>query len=528
MKQRNKRSLAGRRRGKQPSAPWLTGRREAYIAGTLLALGCALRLVALAALPRGLNQDEASSAYEALALLRSGMDRCGNPWPVLLVSWGSGQNALLSYLAIPLAAILGASEWTVRLPVALSGCLTLPVFWRLARMSRGPGFGLAALAILTVNPWHIMMSRWGLESNLLPFFLLTGVWLTALAREKPWLLTGAAAAFGLSLYAYGTAFFFLPLFFCGALVLLRRNLRPVPFLTALAVFLLPALPIGICQARNALGLPAARFLCFTLPRLTEGRQAATSVLGGASPLENLRDLLRILRTQSDGLIWNSLGIGKGGILYVFGLPAAVLGLVYAFRRRAWETEGFLLLALASALVCGVLIRVNINRINMLWLPLIYFSALGLWAALQKLRLWALLPAAGIAVCFALFLSGYGAALGRSGNANFFPGLGEAIRAALAQNAGTVYVSNVVNQPYIFALYYGEIPPETFVESVEYSDPDAAFRQVERFAGFEFSDPDRADVLVLHGSELAGRNVTGIYGSYYLCEVEPSEQETQTQ
>ena len=34
---------------------------------------------------------------------------------------------------------------------------------------RGTGFGLLALLVLALNPWHIMISRWALESNLLPF-----------------------------------------------------------------------------------------------------------------------------------------------------------------------------------------------------------------------------------------------------------------------------------------------------------------------------------------------------------------------
>lgn len=35
--------------------------------------------------------------------------------------------------------------------------------------------GLWAMLLLSVCPWHIMMSRWGLESNLAPGFLLFGL-----------------------------------------------------------------------------------------------------------------------------------------------------------------------------------------------------------------------------------------------------------------------------------------------------------------------------------------------------------------
>ena len=101
----------------------LSRRTEAACAAALFALGFALRLAALAALPAGLNQDEASALYDAWAILNYGVDRNMNALPVLLVSWGSGQNALLSYLAMPFIALLGPTVWALRLPMALSGCL---------------------------------------------------------------------------------------------------------------------------------------------------------------------------------------------------------------------------------------------------------------------------------------------------------------------------------------------------------------------------------------------------------------------
>lgn len=495
-------------------------RRERLLAALLLVLGAVLRLAALGSLPFGLNQDEASAGYEALALLRAGVDRCGQRWPVLFISWGSGQNVLMSYLALPLMGLFGLSEWTLRLPNAISGCLTLFVFWRLSRRCGGRRFGLLALALLALNPWHIMMSRWALESNLLPFFLMTGVWCTSLAREKPWALVGAAACFGLGLYAYGTAFFFLPVYLICAVIWLRRDLRPASFLTALALFAVLALPIALCQMRNALGLPETRLFGLTLPRLTEGRQAATSVFGGggaAAALENFREFLKILRQGGDGLPWNALPFWRGGLLYFFGLPTAVLGAVYSvLARKDRDAEAPMRFALLSALLCAFFIRVNVNRINMIWLPLVYFSALGCRQIGRLLGRFAPMALAGIVLCFAVFLGSYCAAFGGNGNVNFFPGLGGAIRAAEETGAETVYITDRVNQPYIFALFYTETPPEDFLASVQYRNPEGAFRRVDRFAGFEFADPDVSDVRVLFRSEAGEREVLARSGWFVVC------------
>lgn len=487
----------------------------------LLALGCALRLAALGAVPYGLNQDEASAGYETWALLTSGVDRCGKSWPVLFISWGSGQNVLMSYLALPFVALLGLSELSIRLPNALCGCLTLLVFWRFSRRARGRAFGLLALFLLAVNPWHVMMSRWALESNLLPFFLLLGIWLTSFAREKPWALAGAAAAFGLSLYAYGTAFFFLPVYLVGAVIWLRRDLKPAPFCVSLAIFLVLALPIALCQLENALGWEEISVLGITLPRLTEGRQSATSVFGGgglAAAWQNFRSFLSILAGGGDGLPYNALPFWRGGIFYFFGLPTAMLGIAGSvMARRDRGREGPMRLALLAGLVCAFLIQGNINRLNMLWLPLVWFSALGCWYILEKLGRWAVVPVAGIVLCAAVFVTSYRAEFAGRGNVNYFPGLGEAIEYADTRGAERIYITDYVNAPYAFALFYTRPAPEDFAATVEYTDETAAFRAVERFTGFEFQSAEGCDILILHESETGDRPVLYRAGRFAVCE-----------
>jgi len=54
-------------------------------------------------IPPGLNQDEASPAHDAYALIHHGVDRHGYRLPVVLVSWGSGMEALA---ALPVFFVL--------------------------------------------------------------------------------------------------------------------------------------------------------------------------------------------------------------------------------------------------------------------------------------------------------------------------------------------------------------------------------------------------------------------------------------
>ena len=74
----------------------MSRRTELFCVLAVLILGFCVRLISLETLPAGLNADEASALYDAWAILNYGIDRNGNALPVLLKSWGSGQNALLS------------------------------------------------------------------------------------------------------------------------------------------------------------------------------------------------------------------------------------------------------------------------------------------------------------------------------------------------------------------------------------------------------------------------------------------------
>lgn len=491
---------------------------ERLFAAALLLLGFFVRCAFVGSLPFGLNQDEASAGYEAWSLLNYGIDRCGNIRPVLLESWGSGQNVLYSLLAMPFISLLGLSELSLRLPAAVFGCVTLFVFWRLARRLRGELFGLTALLTLSVCPWHIMASRWALESNLLPGLLLTGIYFTLISQEKQWALPAASAVFGLSLYAYGTAYFFLPPFLVAAVIILRRSLRPVSFSVSLLLFLLIALPISLCQLLNLLELEEMTLLGMTLTELTRARQTMTSVFGGgglAAVGENINTLFSILKNGTDGFTYNA--IQPWGLFYVFGLPLAAVGLYVSLAsRRDNPDERLMRTALYCALTAACLISGNVNRLNLLWLPVVYFSALGLHSVFRLTKCFAPAVCAAVLCFFVLFCTKYTRTM--SDTRLYYPGLGEAISYAEQLEPDSVYITTQVNAPYIFALFYTRTPPAEFIDSVDYANPDGAFRAVRSFGHFSFGDARNAEgeILILHFSEVYDLDIIATFGSYCVC------------
>ena len=91
----------------------------------ILAIGIFARVFRFGLVPGGINQDEAFAGYEAWALLNYGIDTAGYHNPVYLTAWGSGMNALESYLMMPFIALFGLKVWVIRLPQLIVSCMSL-------------------------------------------------------------------------------------------------------------------------------------------------------------------------------------------------------------------------------------------------------------------------------------------------------------------------------------------------------------------------------------------------------------------
>ncbi len=158
--------------------------KKIIIIAILLLIGILSRILFIDKQPNALNVDEASSGYEAWSILNYGIDRNGNFLPVFLISWGSGQNALYSYLMIPCVKLLGLNTLSVRMPMAVIGSISLIVFYLLIKELKNEKVAIIGLAFFAICPWHIMKSRWGLESNIFPDLVLWAVYFIVLYLKQ--------------------------------------------------------------------------------------------------------------------------------------------------------------------------------------------------------------------------------------------------------------------------------------------------------------------------------------------------------
>lgn len=159
-------------------------RYSALILFFILSIGVFLRTYLYPSIPPGINQDEAAAAYEAYSILHTGKDQWGNVFPVHFPGWGAGQSVLYGYLTIPAIMLFDLTVWSSRSTGLILGILTLPILYLTVKRSFDRETALLAVLLTAVLPWHVMISRWGLDANILPFFLLLGCYTVQLALSE--------------------------------------------------------------------------------------------------------------------------------------------------------------------------------------------------------------------------------------------------------------------------------------------------------------------------------------------------------
>ena len=461
-----------------------------------LILGCFIRIFGISAMPNGLNCDEASIGYEAYSVLNYGVDRNGDSYPVFLEAWGSGQNALYMYIIMPFIKIFGLSKWSVRFPMALIGCISLIVMYKLLSKTKNKRIALIGLMFLTICPWHIMKSRYGLESNVFPDLTLLAVYvfICGIENKKSYLLYISSIIFGLSSYAYGTSYFFLPVFLIPLLFILirKRKITIKQSIISLLIVFIVSFPIILMIFINTFDLPKIKIGIFTIPRLEENRYEQLTVLSSGNILttfiSNFIESAKVLILQNDGYCANALP--DFGIIYQISLPIALMGLIVSFSKKEnidlvfkmWFISAFLLMFICDP---------NINRMNIMYFPLIYYTIIGIDYLSREVLKNDVIVALIYMCVFELFIVAY-CFTDFTNTFTFEDNIENVIKYMNNLSADTIYFEYAIKEPYIYVLFYNQENTEEFVKTVKYKDNIKTFNSVESFSNYEFKLPEKLD------------------------------------
>ncbi len=241
----------------------------------ILILALFLRLYHLGTLPVAMFGDEVDASYQAWSLATTLHDYRGHLLPTYAQSLSEWRAPLEMYVIAPFIRLLGPSDFSARLPMALMGVAGIYLMYLIVNQlfpdskfspSKVEGdqggvlnLGLVAALILALTPWHIHYTRNVVEQS--PLFLLTllGVYLYLKAKDKPLFYPLSLFAFVLTFYTYSIANLATPiivliLLFCFPPKI--KSLLKKPVIIGLLLCFMAVLPIAY---QILLGPAAGRF-----------------------------------------------------------------------------------------------------------------------------------------------------------------------------------------------------------------------------------------------------------------------------
>ncbi len=456
-------------------------------------IGFSVRIIGITDYPNGFNCDEASIGYEAYSVLNYGIDRNGNSWPVFLEAWGSGQNALYMYIIMPFIKLFGLTVLSVRLPMALIGCISLIVMYKLLKENKNKKIAIIGLAFFAICPWHIMKSRYGLESNVFPDLALLAVYvfINGIKKQKNIWIYISAVLFGLCAYAYGTSYYFLPIFLIPLLFILTRKkeITLKQSIISLTIIFIISLPIILMLFINTFDLDPINIGKITIPRLEDNRYEYLTVLSAQNKiktlLNNFKQSISILIFQNDGFCANTLK--TYGIIYLFSIPITIIGLVHCYRKKdninlifnIWFIVAFILMFICEP---------NINRMNIMYIPLIYYTIIGINELIETLNWCKYILIAVYVLSFICFQIKY-YHTDFTNTYTFVDNVEEVIKYTKDINAETIYFDYSFKEPYIYILFYNKEDTRLFKDTVKYKGNKKGFNSVIAFSNYVFNLPE---------------------------------------
>lgn len=458
----------------------------------IFVIGFFVRLVGLVEYPAGLNQDEASAGYDAYSVLNYGTDRNNQFIPVYFIAWGSGQSVLYSYLMIPFIYLFGLNELTVRLPMAIVGCITLVFVYKLLKQY-DKKLTIIGLAFFAICPWHIMKCRWGLDCNLFPDMVLIALCIIIIALKnsniKKFYI--GIAILSLSVYAYATAYMFLPIFMVILFIylLVTKKIKIKNAMMSLLISLLIVWPMILFVLVNVFDLNEIKLGFITIPKLYQNRYEETITIFSSdfieSSLNNFDYNMKILINQNDYTNYNVISFY--GICYVFSLPFTILGMFRCLKKINLEKTILNIWFIVALLLVFTCNGANINRLNIIMVPIIMYTIIGIYNMMKNNKD-SIIPIAILyCISFLFFANSYIKTQGKDGT-SFAQDLEEPIKYVSELDVDKIYIPQAFVQPYIYTLFYTQTSVQEYIDTVKFFNEKVAFESIKSFGKYYFYLP----------------------------------------
>ncbi len=416
-------------------------------------------------IPRGIMLDEAGMYYDARLIARYGIDRYLNKFPVYLINFDAGQSAMYAYLVALLIKIFGSSYVLIRVPQVIFRLLSFISAYYLIKNEEDKLKRVVFMVLLTIIPYFIMQSRWGLDCNLLVHFLIISISLlvNAIYKNSNKLLVLSGLMFGLSLYTYVLSYIIIPIFLIGTVIYLLYIKKIT--IKKVIVFFIPIIILGIplllmILVNNGIIDQINSFI--TIPKLPFYR-------GGEISLLNIIPNIGIFPYLLTFCFFIYNAIPSYGTVYFISIPLVYLGLYFIFKKvkisikkKKLSIDTIIILLFLSVILCMLLIEEPIiNKANAIYLSIIYIITVGIINIVNKNKTMLKFITILFLVNYLLFLSYYFVRYNKEYPSlpTFSPDFIESLDYVRDIDKKTVYINPGITQvSYIYLFLKEDIDP----------------------------------------------------------------------
>lgn len=452
----------------------------------VLVLAAALRLYQLDAMPPSLNWDEAAAAYNSWAIANYGKDEYGKKFPLVFRNFGDDKHPVHIYTTALFIKILGTNDFTVRLPSAFLGVMSVLLLFLIVNLwFKNFYLGLLSGFVLSISPYHIHFSRGLWEVNFALFYFLLGLYgfFKGIEKRNWWVVVGFVG-FGLSLLSYHSSkVVVLPVVILLSILYIKDLLavKKLAFL-CFGVFLFFALLIALNPALlGTARVQQTKFSEKVIENTEFFKKTNQKMLGYAEVVAQnyIKHFdLNYLFVKGDQSPRNS--VKTFGMFYKADALFIIIGLIIALWNIVYKKSKVFLVALVWLLLSPLPSSFtdgapNATRAMFMMGSLHILSALGIYTlinAFKKIQLRVVLSLLVIGIFVAslsFYLREYYGKY-ESEAIQWQYGMKEIVEfVASRPDYARVYMTDVRSQPYIFFLYYLKVPPDKLQETVIYND-----------------------------------------------------------
>src|SRR3989304_6908059 len=186
-------------------------KKELLLIIAIVVLASFLRVYKRDSFPIGLYSDETSLGYNAYSLLKTQADEFGAKWPVTIKSFGDYKPPMSAWLDIPSIFLLGLNEFSVRLPSAIAGIITVIIVYFTTREIFSDDFKKAkifkylphiAALLVAISPWNILFSRSNMLVGIEVMFTSAGFLFFLKGFKKSNYFILSSICFSAAIYSY--------------------------------------------------------------------------------------------------------------------------------------------------------------------------------------------------------------------------------------------------------------------------------------------------------------------------------------